>query len=442
MTTPAPPDDERLTQSLEHAPPVHGEHGDVEAPEVYGAEPQVASNWIEIDRLALAYNRETLAQLIGKGCTIVSVVKGNAYGHGFDPMVGLLEGLGAEHFSVFSIAEAVAFKRVATDRAKLQIMGYVQPELADWVVDNECHPWIGQAEAWPRYREAAERLGKPVRVHLEVETGMNRTGIMPDEALQIAGEIRDHDLVHLEGVCTHLAGAEDHMNAPRLALQKRVYFDFIDRLREAGIPHGKRHIASSAAALLDPEARLDMVRVGIAQYGFWPTREVLHRFPIETGQKALRLERVLTWSSRVMQVHDVQDGDYVGYGRSYQAEGPQRIAIIPVGYADGFSRGLSNLGHVLIRGRRASIIGAVNMNMIQVHVTHIPEVEPGDEVVLIGRQGDQEISVGSFADYNLVVNYELMSRLPVDIPRYVVDGDGPGSRRDREPRAQGPIYRS
>lgn len=441
MTTAAPPDDERLTQTLEHAPPVHGEHVDQDAPEVYGAEPQVASNWIEIDRHALAENRRTLHELIGPECTIVSVVKGNAYGHGFDPVINLIEELGAEDFAVFSIAEAVAFKRVAEKRSRLQIMGYVQPELADWVIENDCRPWIGQPEAWPRYRDAAERLGTPLNVHLEVETGMNRTGVLPEEALQIATEIHDHDLVHLEGVCTHLAGAEDHQNAPRISLQKRAYFTFLDRLKEHGIDYGKRHIASSAAALLDPEARLDMVRVGIAQYGFWPTREVLHRFPTETGQRPLRLQRVLSWSSRVMQVHDVQDGDYVGYGRSYQAEGPQRIAIIPVGYSDGFSRGLSNLGHVLIRGRRASIIGAVNMNMIQVHVTHIPEVEPGDEVVLIGRQGDQEISVGSFADYNLVVNYELMSRLPIDIPRYVVDGDGPGYRNDRHGRKGGPLYR-
>ena len=180
-------------------------------------------------------------------------------------------------------------------------------------------------------------------------------------------------------------------------------------------------MASSAAALLDEDARLDLCRVGIASYGLWPSREV-HNTMQRRGTD-LVLRNVLAWKSRIVACKDVDDGDYVGYGNAYEAEGDTRVAVVGVGYGDGFARALSNQGHVLIRGRRASIVGNVNMNMVQCHIGHIPDACTGDEVVLVGRQEDREISVSSFADFNAVVNYELMARLSHEIPRIVVRSD-------------------
>ncbi|MBW3582238.1 MAG: alanine racemase [Euryarchaeota archaeon] len=395
-----------------------------------------ANSWIEIDQDAIRHNYEDLSAFFGPNTEIVCVVKGRAYGHGYFPTVPVLERAGARRFAVFSAHEATRFKLRARPDSSLQIMGGAHPDHIPWVVKEGCEPWVNVPGAWPDFEAEIARQRKTTRFHVEVETGMNRTGLPWDEALDVCARIHDDPHAVLEGVCTHLAGAEEKKNEGRVALQKQRYFRFLDEIEEMGIRPNTRHIASSSAAILDPECRLDLVRIGISLYGFWPTREVyLRHMAAMGGEPAWDPYRALSWKSSVRLVRDVMDGDFVGYGDSHQMEGPGRIAIVPVGYADGFSRGLSNLGYVLIRGRRASIVGPVNMNMLQVNVGHIPEVEPGDEVVLIGHQGDEEITVASFSEYNYMVNYEFMTRLSDEIPRHPVKHlDGPG----KEPIAEGP----
>lgn len=382
--------------------------------------PPSSGTWIEIDRSCLEANIEALQQMLGDS-RLCMVVKGNAYGHGYDPIVPLAEAAGVRDFAVFSAREAAGFLAASDGDSRLQVMGHAEPDNAEWMVENRLQPWINDVAEWPLLKAAADELAsreEPLRVHLEVETGMNRTGLDPDNAFAIAQEIAEHDRVVLEGVCTHLAGRESPENHDRVAAQKRVYHDLLERLAATGIDVATRHIASSSAAILDEDCRLDLCRIGIAAYGLWPTRWVY-----ESAQRKGRdlvLRNVLSWKSRVMDVKDVKAGEFVGYGRSYEAEGDTRVAVVAVGYGDGFQRDLSNRGHVLIRGHRASIVGNVNMNMVQCHVTHIAEVCRGDEVVLIGRQGDREISVSSFSDFNNVVNYETMARLSWEIPRLVV----------------------
>lgn len=402
------------------APPLTLEELATEAPEAI--EGLASNSWIEVDRKALRQNIENLQRFF-RPAEMVSVVKGNAYGHGWELTIPTLEEAGLKRLAVYSAHEAMHVKEYARPDTTVEIMGYTHPSEVAWAVENGCVPWIGTMEAWPAFRDEIERQEKVTRFHIEVETGMNRLGVPYAEVPEIAREIQHHPYARLEGICTHLAGAEDRRNEARIQQQRRRFLDLLEELKGDGIDPERKHIASSSAALLYPDSRLDQVRIGIATYGFWPTREVRHRLLLQNGGEDLpvKLFRALAWKSRVMNVRDVLDGEYVGYGDSHQAEGNERIAIVPVGYADGFSRALSNLGYVLIRGRRASIIGPVNMNMIQVHVTHIPDLEVGDEVTLIGRQGDQEITVGSFSDYNNIVNYEFMCRLSEEIPRVPIE---------------------
>ena len=253
---------------------------------------------------------------------------------------------------------------------------------------------------------------------------MNRTGVHVEEADHFCRMLLDSpELFRWEGLCTHFAGAESIANYLRVKRQFLLFKKMLKHIR-LGFDQQPRtiHTACSAAAIRYPATHFDLVRIGILQYGFFPTREVqVEYMSRQEDSHTDPLRRLITWKSKVMDVRSVQTGEFIGYGTSYLANAPMRVASIPVGYAHGFSRSLSNQGRVLIGGRQAKVIGMVNMNLIQADITDIPEVQPGDEVVLIGRQGEQEITVSSFAEYSDQVNYELLTRLPLNIPRKIIN---------------------
>jgi len=256
-----------------------------------------------------------------------------------------------------------------------------------------------------------------------VETGFNRTGFLPAEMDRVIDVCREYaEYLDVVGVCTHFAGAESIANYYRITEQRAVFKRVREQCEKAGLQAGAYHCASSAAALTYPETAMDLVRFGIAQYGFWPSTETRMHTVLngETTFTKDPLVQVLTWKSRIIARQDVPVGEYVGYGTSYLAQQPTSVAVIPVGYYHGYSRNLSNLGHVLIRGHKAPVIGMVNMNIITVDVTAIPAAVVGDEVVLIGKQGRHRITVSSFSDLANYVNYEMLIRLPYEIPRKIV----------------------
>ncbi len=379
--------------------------------------PPAAGSWIEIDAACLESNIVALRRHVAPA-ELCMVVKGNAYGHGYDAIVPIAEAAGVRRFAVFSAREAHGFLRASDGQSRLMVMGHSAHENLPWLVQRGLEPWLNDPHDWPVLREEIERQQRPTAIHLELETGMNRTGLTPEQALDVARDIHAHPLAQLEGLCTHFAGRESSENDDRIQVQ-RERFEAVHRaLQDERIHVPVRHASSSAAGIMDPQNRYELCRVGIAAYGLWPSLEVYRRMQAQGTDLVLR--NVLQWKSRIVAIKDVPDGEYVGYGRSYEAEGDTRIAVVGVGYADGFARDLSNRGFVLIRGRRASIVGNVGMNMIQVNVGHIDNAAVGDEVVLIGRQGQREISVSSFADFNSIVNYELMARLSHETPRLVV----------------------
>ena len=384
------------------------------------------SSCIELSKSALKRNLKFLQDKFGPEVAISSVVKGNAYGHGIAPFINLAESCGIKHFSVFSVAEAYEVcQSLSKKTTRVMIMGYVDDEGLKWAIENEISFYIFDLSRLEKALKFSKAIGKPAHIHLELETGMNRTGLLELDLMKALETIKAHR-EHLKpvGVCTHYAGAESVANYKRVQEQIIEFERMTQLFNFHSIPLPARHTAASAAALTYPETRMDMVRIGIALYGFWPSKETEMQYHLDHKEEyktnhADPLRRVLRWNSRIMDINKIAAGKFIGYGTSYMTERDQTIAIVPVGYSDGFRRSLSNLGWVLIHGKRANVIGLVNMSMIIVDISAIPQVKIGDEVVIIGKQKSARITVGSFSDMSNLVNYEMLVRLPSEIPRVI-----------------------
>jgi alanine racemase len=225
----------------------------------------------------------------------------------------------------------------------------------------------------------------------------------------------------LEGICTHYAGAESIANYHRVMNQIKVFNKARTWFENEGIKPHIFHSACSAAAVRYPKTRMNLVRIGIMQYGFWSNAETLIHYLTQSEKHNNPLKRLISWKSRIMGIKEVKTGEFIGYGTTYLASRDMRIATIPIGYAQGFSRSLGNQGRFLIGGERVSVIGTVNMNLVTVDITNVPQAGHGDEVVIIGEQGDLSISVASFSELSNQLNYELLTRLPDNIPRIIID---------------------
>ncbi len=384
--------------------------------------PQPTST-IELSRSALRRNLTFIEKWIGPSVRLCAVIKGNAYGHGIEPFVQMAAGLGVRHFGVFDAYEAarvVASK--PRDDVDVMIMGSIASSELPWAVHHGVEVYVFDLDRLRGMIAAAREADRPARIHLEVETGLNRTGFSEeelDEAVALIRGAQQHVVV--EGVCTHFAGAESISNYLRIQRQIERFSSASERLEHAGVHPIRRHTACSAAALTYPETVFDMVRFGIVMYGYWPSPETrIHYLRLSGELSANPLRRLIRWKSRVMDVKRVSAGEFVGYGTTYIAARDTVVATVPVGYSHGYARALSNQGRVLVRGKRVPVIGIVNMNLMIINVSSARNVEPGDEVVLIGSQRSASIPVSSFAELSNQLNYELLTRLPRDIPRDVV----------------------
>jgi alanine racemase len=376
---------------------------------------------IEISRSAYKKNIEYLRKIVGNQTVISSVIKGNAYGHGIDNMVKLAEIEGLLHFSVFSAYEALMACKVKSSRSDVMIMGMTDDPELEWAIENDVEFYVFDQGRLEKAMELARKIQKKARIHIEVETGFNRTGFDFRDLPKLFKVLSyHHENFKLEGLCTHYAGAESISNYVRIREQIGLYRKFYNYFVRHGFSPLRKHTACSAAVLTYPVTIMDLVRVGIAQYGFWPSPETkMFRFRKEPKEEN-HLSRLISWKSKVMTVKDVEAGQYIGYGSSYLANKKTRIAIVPVGYSNGFSRALSNTGRVLIRGKRVPVIGTVTMNTMTVNVSDIPGVQRGDEVVIIGKQKRMNISVASFSEMSDQLNYQTLTRIPSDIPRKLV----------------------
>lgn len=380
------------------------------------------SSRIELSQSALQNNLDYIRGKAGKDTVISSVVKANAYGHGIQEIVPMAEKCGIRHFAVASSYEAEEVIDARTTDADIMIMGILYPEDLPWVIEQQIEFFVYDYNRLKRVIEVAEKIDEKAHIHLELETGGNRTGLEEDQLDAVIKQIKKHsDQLILEGVCTHYAGIESLSNQSRIQQQLKKFGGMVDYIQSSGINPRRQHTACSAAALAFPETVMDLVRIGTAQYGLWPSPDIYNLHLLEENKVSDNpLQQVLSWKTDIMHLKEVPKGDFIGYGTSYCASRDMQIAVIPVGYGNGYARSLSNRGHVLIRGERAPIVGSVNMNVFMVDVTDIENVQIRDEVVMIGSQEKNAITIKSFTEVSDAINNEFISRLPAAINRKVV----------------------
>jgi len=382
-----------------------------------------STSWIEISKSALKQNYAFIKELTGPETLFSSVLKGNAYGHGIAVFGSLAYEIGQRHFSVFSAEEAYElYQALEKTDITILIMGSVNQDQMDWVIEQGLEFFLFNDSRLDLAIQRAKKLGIKAKIHIEVETGMNRTGFGLRTLTKLREKIESNSQhLDIKGVCTHLAGAESIANYKRIQDQVKRFKRVKSNIASWTDSPIQEHALCSAGLMRYPRLKLDMVRVGIIQYGYFPTQEMAVYYYTRTKTFENPLKQVLSWKTRIMDINQIPPGEFVGYGTSFFTNTSTRIAIIPIGYSDGFARSLSNNGKVIIRGIRLNVVGMVNMNMIAVDINDQPAAEVGDEVILIGKEGDAEISVSSFSETSQQVNYELLTRLPQDIDRILID---------------------
>jgi len=392
--------------------------------------------WLEIDACALAHNIAVLrhaSQQGGHKPLLCVMVKGNAYGHGLLQAAQAFLQAGVDWLAVHDILE-VQHLRESGVTAPLYCVGYISPDQAAAAVAYDLHLVLYDRDVLAALSLAAVQQNKIVQVHIKVETGDNRQGLRHDETIEFAKLIAQTPHVELEGMATHFADIEDTTDHRFAQSQLARFRQTVDATRQLLNlpPEGHAddkflaHCSNSAALLLWPEVCGNLARCGIAAYGLWPSKETWLSV-CQLGKKPVELRPALTWKTRLAQVRQVPAGEYIGYGRTYRAVRNMLVGILPIGYYDGYDRGLSNVGKVLLGGQRAPVVGRVAMNMTAIDLTDSKNARAGDEVVLIGAQnsaGGQDgdrISAEEFANWFGTIHYEAVTRIAERLPRVVVN---------------------
>lgn len=377
--------------------------------------------WVEVDKKALLKNVELFRGLIGQKTILAPCVKANAYGHGMIETAKIALASGAGWLNVNAIFEAKELRKAGI-KSPIYIMGYVMKKDLIEVVRLNCRLVVYNRETVLGLAQATKKLSKKAKIHLKIETGNNRQGILAEDLLDFVLYAKKFPQIEIEGISTHFANIEDIRLGEKLSgypfSQLENFKTAIADLKNAGINIPIRHCANSAATMLFPETHFDMVRPGIAFYGLWPSMGA--KIAFQKMHKGKKLEPVLSWRTRIAQIKEIKKGSYIGYGCTYCARKNMKIAILPVGYYDGFDRGFSNKGYVLIRGKHAKICGRVCMNIIMVDVTDIPNARVENTATLIGRDGREEITADYLAELIGTINYEITTRINEKILRIVV----------------------
>ena len=361
--------------------------------------------WAEIDLDTIAGNTRAILRHVGKGVELIAVVKANAYGHGAVPVARTALEAGATRLAVHRVLEGVELRQAGID-APILLLGYVPPDGAALVAKWRLTPGIITMEFAQALSAQASSVGLDIPVHVKVDTGMGRYGLLPNEVVDFLLALRLLPGIYLEGLFTHFATA-DWSDQTHVRQQLTIFNQLRRAAANTGIELPLVHAANSAATMMLPESHFDAVRAGIAIYGMRPSDEWSPPFDI---QPALSLK------SRVSRVRKLPPGTGVSYGRTYITQKPTQAALVPIGYGDGYHRILSNRGSVLIHGKRVPLIGRVSMDQFVVDVTGIQGVQQDDEVVIIGQQGQENLRAEELAALAGTINYEITTSL---LPRVV-----------------------
>lgn len=373
--------------------------------------------WVEVSREALLGNVALLRAGLGAETTFCAVLKANAYGHDLATVAKVVLEAGQRHFAVDSIDEGLALRRITND-GEIIVLGYVLPERLRDAVAAQLIVTVYDEAALLALRDAAVSLQAVARVNIEIETGLYRLGVAPRQLNDLLRVIAANDRsLQLAGMMTHLATAEDVSAQAYVDTQAGVFAEAVATAAAFHLHPPYLHIACSAAVIIRSDVHFSMVRSGIAMYGLWPDQEL--RLAVQRG-RAFELRPALAWKTRIAQVKDLPNGATVGYGRSFIANRPMRLAVLPVGYWDGYDRGLSGKGKVLVKGYLCPVVGRVCMNMTMVDVSAVPNAKAGDVVTLIGKEGMHTVAADDLAAILGTIHYEVVTRINPLIPRIVV----------------------
>jgi len=376
--------------------------------------------WAEIDLGNIAHNTRQLRGMLDRRSQLLVAVKANAYGHGAVQIAQKVLQSGASTLGVARIEEAIELRNAGID-APILIFGYTDPVHTEQLMAFHLIQTVYSLPMAEAFSKAAVLSGGKISVHLKVDTGMGRIGLIPDcagiclpgmdvknTAIQHAQAIASLSGIELEGIYTHFAAA-DNADKTSARNQLSLFLDYVDRLARSGVRIPLRHAANSAAIIEMPETHLDMVRAGISIYGFYPSRE--------TDRKKIDLLPAMTLKTRIVQLKSVSSHFKVSYGRTYETVTPTTIATVPVGYADGLNRRLSSRGHMLVQGQRAPIIGRICMDFTMLDVGEIDGASLNDEVIVFGKQKDASITADDIAETLDTIHYEIVTAISNRVPR-------------------------
>jgi alanine racemase len=363
--------------------------------------------WLEVDLEAIAHNVRRVVEMVGPEVVVLAVLKADGYGHGALRVARTALNNGAGYLGVASINEGAMLRRLGIT-APILVLGFTPAWQARELALNDLAATVFNLDVAQALSQAGRELNRQVRVHVKVDTGMGRLGLLPDEVVPFVHDLQPLPHLTLEGIFTHFSVADSDADYTRWQIAR--FRQVLAALAGAGIEIPLVHAANSAAALTLPESHFRLIRLGLAMYGLHPSAQV--RCPPD-------FRPALAFKTQVAQVKTLPPGSYVSYGNTYQTTGEQRIAVIPVGYADGFRRAPRHWGEVLVRGQRAPIVGRVCMDQTMIDVTAIPGVRQGDEVVLIGEQGEERITAEDVAERLGTISYEVVSEILARVPRVV-----------------------
>lgn len=377
-------------------------------------------SYIELNKTNLIHNYNIFRSFVHPQTKIICVVKGNAYGHGLAEVVTALDSV-AEIFAVNSIEELRKLRLVSNK--PVLVLGYIEKESLEEAVDLNATLGIYDKERLELINSIAQRKATHVKVHLKIDALLGRQGIFLGDLEAFLDDIQSLDNIEIEAIYAHFSNIEDTSDFSHAQKQIDIFEEALAICRNRGYTDIKKHISASAGILVydQNEGKNDFVRLGVSLYGMWPPEDSRYiQSVIRSKRQQFELKPVLRWVSHIAQVKLYPSGHPIGYGLTYVTTKPTKIAVIPQGYSDGYDRGLSSVGEVLIRGTRCKVLGRVMMNMINVDVSHLPEVKAEDEVVLLGTQGQETILAEDISSQISTIKYEITTRLSSLLPRIII----------------------
>lgn len=364
-------------------------------------------SFVEISKSAILYNLKQYQKIVGKSVEVMPIVKSNAYGHGMveiakivSPKVGWI--------GVVSLGEALELRKNKIPK-KIFVLSYCQKNLLEEGIKKKVSLPVYDLDYAKLISRTAKKIHQNALVHVKIDTGTSRVGILPSEAIDFAKKINKLPNLKIEGIFSHFAASEENKDYTKKQLDD--FKEVLLNLEKAGIKIFYRHFGCSAASLVEPNSHFNMIRLGLGLYGLWPS-EMAEKIAL-TKYPWLKLQPALTWKTKIIQVKELPKGTKVGYGCSYVAKKKIKMAVLAVGYFEGYDRHLSNLGEVVVKNKKCPVIGRVCMNLTMVDVSKVKNAKPGDEVVLLGRG----VTAEDLAKKIGTINYEVVTQINPMLPR-------------------------